>query len=57
MQWNPPTVKDEALNRKLQEAAAKWNAMTPAEQEAMMDKQRKGYVAAEMSWPRDCPYR
>lgn len=45
------------LTRLLKEAAEKWKAMTPAEQEAVLRKQRDGWVRAEMSWPRDCPYR
>jgi hypothetical protein len=45
------------LDRLLLEAKRKWDAMAPDEQEAMMKKQREGYVKAEMSWPRDCPYR
>ena len=41
----------------LERAVEKFNAMTPEDQEAMRRKQREGYVKAEMSWPRDCPYR
>lgn len=39
------------LDRLLQEARARWDAMTPDEQEAMLRQQRDGYVRAEMSWP------
>lgn len=56
MRMKPLTVKPD-LQKLLREAAAKVAAMSPDEREAMMDQQRKSYVRAEMSWPRDCPYR
>jgi len=48
---------DPKLLKLLEEAIAKFEAMTPEEQEAHRDAQRKGWVKAEMAWPRDCPYR
>lgn len=41
----------------MKKSAEAFAAMTPAEQEAKLRHQRDGWVAAEMSWPRDCPYR
>lgn len=53
-----PKMKDRPdLDRLIAESVAKFNAMSPAEQEAMLKTQREGYVRAEMSWPRDCPHR
>ena len=43
---------DPELTKLLQEAVAKFKAMTPEQQEAMMKVQREGYVKAEMSWPK-----
>lgn len=52
-----PLPPNPDLERKLVEAAA-WMASAPYEQvEAMLRRQREGYVRAEMSWPKDCPYR
>lgn len=56
MRSKPVETRPELL-RLLEEAKLKWAAMTPAEQEAMLRQQRDGWVRAEMSWPRDCPYR
>ena len=52
-----PIADRPELTKLLAESVAKWQAMTPAEQEAMLREQRDGWVRAEMSWPRDCPYR
>lgn len=35
----------------------KFKALPQAEQDAMMEAQKKSWVRAEMEWPRDCPYR
>lgn len=45
------------LKRLIERAKDRWASMTRDEQEAMLRKQREGYVRAELSWPRDCPYR
>lgn len=52
-----PIADRPELTRLISEAAAKFAAMSPAEQEALLRQQRDGWVRAEMSWPRDCPYR
>ena len=52
-----PTAARSELLKLIAEAVAKYKAMTPEEREAMHDTQRKNYVRAEMSWPRDCPLR
>ena len=56
MRFQPLKDRPET-NRLIAEALAKYEAMAPDEKEAMHDAQRKGWVKAEMSWPRDCPYR
>ena len=43
---------DSELTKLIQESVAKFKAMTPEQQEAMMKIQREGYVKAEMSWPK-----
>lgn len=40
------------LDKLLRESVAKFKAMSPTAQEAMMKQQREGYVCAEMSWPK-----
>lgn len=56
MQIKPSPARPE-LDRLVAAAAKRWQTMTPAEQEAILREQRDGWVRAEMSWPRDCPYR
>ncbi len=52
------TIKDRPeLDALIAEAKRKLAAMTPEEREAHFDAQKKSWVKAEMSWPRDCPYR
>lgn len=57
----PPTPEDRAraeeLQVKIDAAQSRFHAMSPAEQESMLRRQRDGWVHAEMSWPRDCPYK
>jgi len=36
----------------LRKAVARFNALPPAEQEAMMRAQREGWAKAEASWPK-----
>jgi hypothetical protein len=50
-------ARAEELKVMIDAAQARFEAMSPEEQEAMMKQQREGYARAEMSWPRDCPYR
>ncbi len=61
MMLPPPTPEQTAQAERLQKmidaAAVKFAAMSPEDQEAMLRRQRDGWVKAEMSWPRDCPYR
>lgn len=52
-----PTPKNEKLEAMLQKAAEQVAAMTLEDIETMLRKQRDGYVRAELSWPRNCPYR
>lgn len=52
-----PIPIDPELAKLLQKAKYWWATATEAEKEDMLRKQREGYVRAEMSWPRDCPYR
>ncbi len=52
------TIKDRPeLDALIAEAKRKLAAMTPEEREAHFDAQKKSGVKAEISWPRDCPYR
>jgi hypothetical protein len=51
---SPPRPELDAL---IEEAKRKLAAMTLEEREAHFDAQKKNWVRAEMSWPRDCPYR
>lgn len=61
MMLPPPTPEQKAQAERLQkmidEAAAKFASLSPEDQEEMLRRQRDGWVKAEMSWPRDCPYR
>lgn len=41
----------------IERAVKSVEAMTPQEKADMTRTQRDGWVRAEMSWPRDCPYR
>lgn len=41
----------------LRKAVTDFAAMPPDEQERPLRQQREGWVKAEMSWPKDCPYR
>ena len=50
----PPRPELDALLAKAKEWMEK---ASPEEIEAMLRKQCEGYVKAEMSWPKDCPYR
>jgi hypothetical protein len=52
-----PLPENTELTALLKKAAADFAAMTPDEQEAMLRMQREGYVRADLTWPRDCPYR
>jgi hypothetical protein len=40
------------LKQLLAKAQERFDAMTPAEQEAMFKAQREGYARAEASWPK-----
>lgn len=40
------------LERLFEQAKARWDAMTPEQQEAEMRQQREGYARAEASWPK-----
>jgi hypothetical protein len=46
-----PIPLDPELAELLEKAQAKMDAMSPEEKEAMFEEQKRGYVAAEMSWP------
>lgn len=52
-----PAPERPELTAALKKSAAAFAALSPDEQEAVLRRQRDGWVAAEMSWPRDCPYR
>ena len=52
-----PLPENTELTALLKKSAADFAAMTPDEQEAMLRMQREGYVRADLTWPRDCPYR
>jgi len=52
----PPPARPE-LDELVRRAIDAFNALPPEQQDEMLRKQREGYVRAEMSWPRDCPYR
>jgi hypothetical protein len=56
MKTRPSQPRPE-LEALLKKAAADFAAMTPEQREAISKIQCEGYVRAEMSWPRDCPYR
>lgn len=47
------TELDELVRRSI----AEFNALPQEQKDEILRKQREGYVRAEMSWPRDCPYR
>lgn len=40
------------LTKLMEEAQARYDAMSPEEQEAMWRQQRDGYARAEASWPK-----
>lgn len=42
----------EELKELVAKANARYDAMTPEQQDAMWKAQREGYVKAEMSWPK-----
>lgn len=52
-----PLADRPELTKLMRESVAKFAAMTTDEQEALLREQRDGWVTAEMSWPKDCPYR
>lgn len=52
-----PAPDRQELTAALAKSAAEFAAMSLDEQEAMLRRQRDGWIKAEMSWPRDCPYR
>ncbi len=56
MMRNRPPLRPE-LEAALRLAAAAFEALSPDEQEAVLRQQKAAWVKAEMSWPRDCPYR
>lgn len=41
-----------SLSVLLEQAKARWAAMTPEQQEAELRQQREGYARAEASWPK-----
>ena len=45
-------ITDTELSILLKESAEKVKAMSPEQREEMIETQRKGYVAAETSWPK-----
>lgn len=45
-------MMDKELEDLLAKARERFDAMTPAEQEAMFARQREGYARAEASWPK-----
>lgn len=45
-------MADTNLEKLIAESLQRVAAMTPEEREAMYTQQRKGYVRAEMSWPK-----
>lgn len=45
-------MKDPRLYELLRQAKEWWNNATPEQREAMLAKQREGYVKAELSWPK-----
>lgn len=40
------------LQKLVDDSVARFNALTPGQQEAHRDAQRKSWVRAEMSWPK-----
>jgi hypothetical protein len=56
MLWPEPTPEQRAasaeLQRKIDEAQKRFEAMSPDDQKKMRDAQRESWVRAEMSWPK-----
>lgn len=52
-----PAPERPELAAALEKSAAEFAALSLDEQEAVLRRQRDGWVSAEMSWPRDCLYR
>jgi hypothetical protein len=45
-------MTEEDFKRKVAEAKARYDAMTPEQQAEMWRRQREGYARAEASWPK-----
>lgn len=57
MHISKPAPVRPGLEAALRRATAEFAAAPPIERDAILRQQRDGWVAAELSWPRDCPYR